>query len=102
MATRSFKSISPQELEAAIASAVASITGTDVKAAISGWRELGLDMSLFSGTDKFELQLSLTVGQSYGESRAPSGAQRATGAGGFSPKSGDDDFELDEDGQIKF
>lgn len=66
MTTRAFKSISPQDLEAAIASAVSAITNTEAKVSITGWKEADFEPIAMSGKEKYELQLSLTVGKSYG------------------------------------
>lgn len=77
MSTRPFKSISPQELEAAIASAISAITNTETKVSVSGWKEADFEPIALIGKDKYELQLSLTVGKSYGESSIPPGMKTA-------------------------
>lgn len=66
MTTRAFKSISPEELEAAIASAISSITNTETKVSISGWSEVNFDpQTHIAGKEKYDLQLSIAVGTSY-------------------------------------
>jgi hypothetical protein len=73
MATRPFKSISPQELEAAIAAAVTAITNTETTVSIGQWKEVSNGPDGFTGREKYEFQLSLTAGKSFGDSRIPAG-----------------------------
>jgi hypothetical protein len=74
MATRAFKSISPQELEAVIASAVSAITNTETTVTIGHWKEADFEPLGMLGKDKFELQLTLTVGKSYAPDRTARGS----------------------------
>ena len=61
MTSRPFKSISPAELEEAIASAISAITGTQTEVSIGQWREASDGTDGFIGQERFELQLSLTA-----------------------------------------
>jgi hypothetical protein len=64
MTTRAFKSISPQELEAAIASAISAITNTPTEVSIGQWKEVtGLNNTL-ARQRRFELELSVTATKS--------------------------------------
>jgi hypothetical protein len=74
METRAFKSISPQELEAAIASAISAITNTPTQVSIEQWKEADFEPIALIGKDKYELQLSLTVGKSYARDRIARGS----------------------------
>lgn len=59
MSTRAFKSISPQELEAAIASAVSALTNTPTEVSIGQWKDVtGVGLSR---QQRFEFQLSLSA-----------------------------------------
>jgi hypothetical protein len=69
MSSQIFKSISPQQLEAAIASAISALTTTDTKVELSGWHEKPFEPMASWGKDRYELQLSVTVGQHYGGRR---------------------------------
>jgi len=75
MSSQIFKSISPQQLEAAIASAISEITKTESKVELTGWREKPFEPMASFGSDRYELQLSLTVGKHYGESSVPPGIE---------------------------
>lgn len=87
MTTRPFKSISAQELEAAIATAITTITGTETTVSVKQWRESDFEPIASIGRDKYELELSLTVGKSYGRSSVPPGLASDLGMN-------DDDFKL--------
>lgn len=81
MATRAFKSISAQELEQAIASAISAITNTETKVTLTSWKEADFEpMASLSG-DRYNLQLSLTVGKSYGQTSVPPGVKEKLGLG---------------------
>jgi hypothetical protein len=58
MTTKSFKSISPEELEAAIASAISAITNTKTEVSIGQWKETSNGADGFIGQERFEVQLS--------------------------------------------
>jgi hypothetical protein len=75
MTTRAFKSISPQELEAAIASAISVITGTATAVSIGQWKKSDELADRFSSSESYQVQLSITAGKSYGESRVPPGVK---------------------------
>lgn len=75
MATRAFKSISPQELEEAIAAAITAITHTETNVSIGQWKEVSSGADGFIGRERYEFQLSLIAGKHYGESRVPPGME---------------------------
>lgn len=75
MSSQIFKSISPQQLETAIASAISALTNTDTKVELSAWKD-SISMPIASYTsDRYELQLSVTVGKHYGDSSVPAGVE---------------------------
>lgn len=64
MSTRSFKSISPQELETAIATAISALTGTSTKVLIAQWKDVTSGGQQLSRQQHFEFQLSLSATKS--------------------------------------
>lgn len=70
MSVRAFKSLSPQELEAAIASAVSALTGTAAEVTIGQWKEVSFGSDGFIGQERYELQLALIAGKSIRIARA--------------------------------
>ena len=64
MSTRSFKSISPQELETAIASAVSALTNTPTKVSVSQWNDVTTGGQQLSRQQHFEFKLSLSATKS--------------------------------------
>jgi len=81
MTTRAFKSVSAQQLEEAIADAISAITGTDATVSVTDWRKAGIEPLASLGRDHYEIQFSLSVGKSYGESSMPPGVADKLGLG---------------------
>lgn len=75
MSSQIFKSISPQQLEAAIASAISALTNTNTEVEVSVWKDaLSTPMASYT-SNRYELQLSVTVAKHYGESSVPLGVE---------------------------